>query len=543
MELTFVDSYKSIVRLSNTELPDFSVLVGKNGSGKTHLLNAIEKGFIKADIAQTHEIIYFNSNTFAIPNQNEITARSLEDDLDTCWNAVTSYQHQLKSGKIKSIESLKQQIDKDFLDKPTLKVLLYNGLFHGGLIPSLTKSSFTYHASHYPEDYQLLNTLSHICFRYKRQMILNSLEKADGGQGWPEEQIKMMEQNSPWNFLNRMFSSFGLKHKINAPNFKTGDFIQDGRIPYKAQPNLGQLEIEFDSLSSGERILCALALTMYHETLEVKFPKIVLLDEIDSALHPSIISNLLSVIKNVFLKNGCKVILATHSPTTVALVEEAAIYEVKPGYLKDKIIKISQSEAINILSEGMMSIEKGLQIFDQLTTKSLSILTEGHNVKHINKAIEMLKPELLDKVHIITGAEAHTGAPQLKSLFEFFKVVNHKSKILFVLDTDQRNTVRKDSNNTFMYTLPFNEENKIAKDGIENIYPEYLIDKMFQIQHVITKHEKEISNIKFDGDRKNEFTDKILALDSKKDFENYLPLISKIESILEFSGANVTNSN
>jgi len=53
-----------------------------------------------------------------------------------------------------------------------------------------------------------------------------------------------------------------------------------------------------------------------------------LLDEVDASLHPSMIKNLLDVIEKIFLKNGCKVILATHSPTTVALAPEESIYEI-----------------------------------------------------------------------------------------------------------------------------------------------------------------------------------------------------------------------
>ena len=41
MEIKIIQKHKSINPPCNFSLPDFSVLTGKNGSGKTHLLEAI----------------------------------------------------------------------------------------------------------------------------------------------------------------------------------------------------------------------------------------------------------------------------------------------------------------------------------------------------------------------------------------------------------------------------------------------------------------------------------------------------------------------
>ena len=44
MKLSFLKIYKSIDSLPDIELPDFVVLTGVNGAGKSHLLEAIENG-------------------------------------------------------------------------------------------------------------------------------------------------------------------------------------------------------------------------------------------------------------------------------------------------------------------------------------------------------------------------------------------------------------------------------------------------------------------------------------------------------------------
>jgi ABC-type cobalamin/Fe3+-siderophores transport system ATPase subunit len=49
MRLTLHQVYKSIKTLPAIELPDFVVLTGVNGAGKTHLLEAIANGSIQID--------------------------------------------------------------------------------------------------------------------------------------------------------------------------------------------------------------------------------------------------------------------------------------------------------------------------------------------------------------------------------------------------------------------------------------------------------------------------------------------------------------
>ena len=49
MKLALKSEYKSIKSLDSGDLPDFTVLTGLNGSGKSHLLEAISNGHITID--------------------------------------------------------------------------------------------------------------------------------------------------------------------------------------------------------------------------------------------------------------------------------------------------------------------------------------------------------------------------------------------------------------------------------------------------------------------------------------------------------------
>ena len=57
MKLKFIKPHKSIVKLNDIEINDFAIVTGLNGTGKTHLLHAIEEGSIAIEGIQSSEII------------------------------------------------------------------------------------------------------------------------------------------------------------------------------------------------------------------------------------------------------------------------------------------------------------------------------------------------------------------------------------------------------------------------------------------------------------------------------------------------------
>src|SRR5258708_37168496 len=66
MNLRYKENYKSIeTPFSEIDLPNFVVLTGKNGSGKTHLLREIKEGKFLIDNLDKREILYLNYLDFA----------------------------------------------------------------------------------------------------------------------------------------------------------------------------------------------------------------------------------------------------------------------------------------------------------------------------------------------------------------------------------------------------------------------------------------------------------------------------------------------
>ena len=141
-------------------------------------------------------------------------------------------------------------------------------------------------------------------------------------------------------------------------------------------------QYELTSLSSGEKVLMTLCLVSFNQYLGRRRPKLFLLDELDAVLHPSMIAALVRTLKTLFVPQGAKILMTSHSPMTVAALDEADIFRVVRTGGHVNVSRTTKSEAIEELSEGLASIDVGLKIAAYDGAK-VTILTEGHNAKHI----------------------------------------------------------------------------------------------------------------------------------------------------------------
>ncbi len=385
----------------------------------------------------------------------------------------------------------------------------------------------------YPE-YSLLNNLSTLFDEHQRKIIdaLRAFEPK-GDELVTEDEIKKLEEEAPWNIINAILKKFGLEHKVTKPDFKAKDILNNPNYSFSANLMVDDEIIDFSKLSSGEKILCTLAFTIFQENKSA-FPELILLDEIDATLHPSTIEKLFDVIHSAFIKNGSKVIMATHSPSTIAHAPEGAIFEIKKGNVQDKIVEISKDDAINVLTDGFMSLEKGVTLLDSVAKIELSIFTEGNNIKYINKAIDLFIPELQGKVEVMENLQDRSGKKQLKTLFGFFEKMKHENKILFVWDCDCNCKEYKDlkeSNNVFPFIFDKNEENKIASKGIENLFSEEFFQD-FPDDFIVTVTKSRVERKSFNTDNKNKFFQLVCENGTKKSFVNFKPLCEKIKDIL-----------
>ena len=68
MKIELKEPHKSIQTLTTDELPDFAVLIGRNGAGKTQLLEALNEGWAVVPGVTPDETELYDMGSFRSPN-------------------------------------------------------------------------------------------------------------------------------------------------------------------------------------------------------------------------------------------------------------------------------------------------------------------------------------------------------------------------------------------------------------------------------------------------------------------------------------------
>jgi energy-coupling factor transporter ATP-binding protein EcfA2 len=357
-----------------------------------------------------------------------------------------------------------------------------------------------------------------------RQNQINDFENQKNSKNYTvlsEDEFIAQHGDKPWEVINSILKKFSSIHyQINSP--EGSDIFSNYELKL-VHPDDKNLQIDFNSLSSGEKVLMALVASVYKSSFDRFFPDLLLLDEIDATLHPSMMKNMIEVLQEEFLKRGTKIILVTHSPTTVAFAPDESIYVMqKEG--KNRLQKTTNAEALSILTEGFAILQDGLRIFDQISKLDVAIITEGKNTTLLNKCFELYG---ITDIEIITGVESSSGKNQLKTLFDFFCRVEHKKKVLFIWDCDV-NFQLESINNTIPIIIERNSDNRIAKNGIENAFPELLFND-FQKKIIRSNGE---TLIEFDESRKRDFEKYVIDRNQKSDFKYFEGILTRIKEYI-----------
>ncbi len=154
--------------------------------------------------------------------------------------------------------------------------------------------------------------------------------------------------NSDGDELNKFLTASGFKYHIAlsdslkplslTPTLKpTAAYInyQQQQLPYnvlikpKRTDDANEQQVAV-TLSFGEEVQLLMLLWQYEELADrakVGMSGIMLLDEPDAHLHTDLVSNLIGVYKDIFVnKHDVQVIITTHNPTTVSLVHQENLF-------------------------------------------------------------------------------------------------------------------------------------------------------------------------------------------------------------------------
>lgn len=390
IEIKLNNDYKSFKNnFSATLQGDLIIVSGINGAGKSQLLNIIsgvgKNGeFISAEVLiddyklKPSEIDYrsFKEN-IGIAEITNSTSQVFLWSIDRVWDyysrmRLNPQNQELLLYKDSSVEA-KEILLNNFSEQK----------FNNGIEEEELRKVFKNESFIWKQGDRFTNIIGEIFFLHALEV--NKIMIEIGRQNFKEDMLPI----APWKKLNSLFEKLNFSYRFKE-NFEiVGVEINEQPKLYAVNPDQTINDSEtrlLSDLSDGEKTIISLT---FATLIDNKFQnkKLLLLDEIDSILNPTLIEMFYTVLTDFFIKNGIKIILSTHSSTTISLAPNfTRFYEVfKPNNVGVRILEISQDEFSEIkvankkfyekITDQEKRIEELLQAIN--SEENILIVTEG----------------------------------------------------------------------------------------------------------------------------------------------------------------------
>lgn len=417
------------------KLPDFTVLTGENGSGKTQLLNFLQMPYdFLVNVSKgenkelfticnnqnnpIHNVLYSEPGLNNNMHDNGITITKMVEQ----WGLLSpvAINHRI----IKDIDYENEQSELDALNKVIFdfvksqykdqKRFSESSLKTTTLSELRTLKKVSLRANKLISELTLIDFV--IFYDLPTHIFSSSLDLLFHQFYLKQIHYKELTENisPPWVVLNEILERAKFRYRVAYTPSDRVDRISNITFINDEDESV---KVHINSLSSGEKTIMSLVFALYHASNNGKFPELILFDEPDAHLHPSLTQLFLDVIEDVLVKEQkVKVILTTHSPSTVALAPEDSIYCMNRelGYP----VKENKNNAVKKLSNGLASVtfdegSLGIRYNLQNTTKHI-VFTEGITDRII---IEIAWSKVYDDVEMPFFVQECYSASVLRNLF------------------------------------------------------------------------------------------------------------------------------
>jgi len=449
MKIRIHKEYKSIKAPQEFDLPDFVVLTGKNGSGKSHLMEAMSSsiyGNVSSGEKSYVNVKYIGFNGLNPQVISDCRYIELTNQKKQEWNDLSQKINRYIKSHVDFATYTNIYIANDINARKKLS-FWYNKT--GGDFNKLTEDFFSdnYEISSnemFASQFASLFKLYHIrLVDNKINKFLNDTE-GEHNKVYSDEEFEKVYGPKPWDLINKMLSNAHLSYRVNHPegNNKELDFhlcLKDINT---------KTEIQVNDLSTGEKVLMSLALSIYNSKEEFARPDVLLLDEPDAPLHPEYSRVLVSAIENSIVKEaGVKVVMSTHSPTTVAIAPEYSLYRMNKETSKPE--KITKQQAVNILVQDLdnvrLSFENRRQVFveskydTQYYNRIFGLVSQKFDLPTLPQFLPPRSSEgaNCDEVSEIVNALRGYGNDLVYGIKDFDNK-NHSSQYVLVLGENKR---------------------------------------------------------------------------------------------------------
>jgi AAA domain, putative AbiEii toxin, Type IV TA system len=420
------------------ELPDLSIITGLNGVGKSQLLALLNIGAIEVvdDEDPTSSRPRLLQTIFSIqPSQQqsrvnpstytESVGRSIRDIVEAAKESLEAKRIpdkiRLQMGlPLESQEVSNSQDEMTVLEGIVRgKAISSNILSEQGyaLLRKRLGTSISQRSSEeigaalvgfetHQQTWELnLQDRFRLYAQVKENHLLNQFKHQRGRIRYDvtDEEFNHQHGPEPWLTLNSVLDAIGLHYRVSEPSLDNNNFYhlfltrEDG------------ISVGLDQLSSGETVLMNLALGLYANQrphANASFPRLLLLDEVDALLHPSMIDTFLRVLRDVFVKQlGLRIIVTTHSSTTVSLADEGSVFLLERYDGQPSLRGVTCNEAVQALAVGVPTLLVRNEHRRLIWTES------EYDAEHYQTVYEMVKDHLKTPLlPIFVGSAKEKGA-------------------------------------------------------------------------------------------------------------------------------------
>jgi len=419
------------------------VLTGKNGSGKTRLLESMLN---RSTTVHLNNILIENQDIKLVPQSN------LNPNFGVNYNDA-QYQSKITT-TLQLYDVMKNDLDLPYNPQKNQNHsrgmeggLDYESLFRlcksianktGKQASELTHEDIIFHFEEPSRNILGIQNISTIINQYIKRQHKNEFnewkktQKGEDVQFFSEEDFLKQFGDKPWILINRILDdTFDGKFQFCIPDEASQSYM------YQAQLLQGQEEtpVSVEHLSSGEKTLLWLALTLfnsqYYKFEIAQTPKILLIDEPDAFLHPKMVLKMYQALKSFNRNFHSLIIISTHSPTTVALAPSESVYLVE----KNAITAIEKDSAISELLDGVTQIslnpknrrqvfvesQYDVDVYQSIYSKlahNSTIIDSKISLSFVSSGPKMPKQQLIDKVKQVLGVTSES------TLNEFVESLN-----------------------------------------------------------------------------------------------------------------------
>lgn len=379
MKIKIRQNHKSIQSGLEFELPIFTVLTGENGSGKTHLFEAIgntDNGEVYLDGALLKSISYIPFGGLSPQVDQQCDPAQISQRVKHVWQTIAQNKRNHMGQGQSSAHSVSLENDPVYLYAHQYKNVIKDISQKLNILPSdLTEDLVSDSISIMDlSGESLFNSQFALIFKaYHVRYLDNKLNKIyadDGILGAPpylnDGEFKAKYGEAPWTFVNGILEKLKLPYTVNNPM----NTMRDTTFIFKLVHKNSGIEIETNDLSTGEKTLMSLALAIYNSTGTRDRTGFLILDEPDAPLHPSMSKLMLEIIEEeIVRKHKIPVLLSTHSPTTIACSPANSLYKISVS--NKTPVQCDLEDSMNILTYGIpnlrVSTEHRRQVFVEHT--------------------------------------------------------------------------------------------------------------------------------------------------------------------------------